>query len=297
MTIDERVLDLVERAQELQAQGLPVDPEELCRDCPDLRQPFLQALRAADCMGRLLDTPAGEGSADVAAPAGPAAGLPAVPGYELTGVLGQGGMGVVYRAWQVQARRFVALKMIRDGGLAGPREVQRFRAEAEEAAGLDHPHIVPLYEVGAHDGRPFFSMKLLEGGRLEEQATCPARDPRAAARLVEKVARAVHHAHQRGVLHRDLKPANILLDERGEPHVADFGLAKRVRGSAGLTQSGAIVGTPGYMAPEQAAGAGQPLSTAVDTYALGAVLYALLTGRPPFPTSQVESPLEEDLQR
>src|SRR5262249_20681326 len=120
----------------------------------------------------------------------------------------------------------------------------------------------------------------------------PARDPRAAARLVEKVARAVHHAHQRGVLHRDLKPANILLDEQGEPYVADFGLVRRIHGSAGLTQSGAIAGTPSYMAPEQTAGAGQALSTAVDTYALGAVLYALLAGRPPFPTTPVESPLE-----
>ena len=207
---------------------------------------------------------------------------PDVPGYEILGELGRGGMGVVFKAHQVALNRAVALKMIKSGGFATEAELLRFQNEAEAVAQLDHPHIVPIYEVGRHRGRHFFSMKLIAGTSLDKRLAEFAADPRAAARLVAIVAEAVHHAHQRGILHRDLKPANILLDERGQPHVTDFGLAKRIEGDGELTQSGAPVGTPSYMSPEQATGAKGSLSTATDVYGLGTILYALLAGRAPF---------------
>jgi peroxiredoxin/tetratricopeptide (TPR) repeat protein len=189
-------------------------------------------------------------------------------------------MGVVFKARQVSLNRIVALKMILAGRLASPEQVRRFRLEAEEAGRLDHPHIVPIYQVGEHQGQHYFSMKLVDGGSLQGQVGRLTRAPFAAARLVAAVARAVHYAHQHGILHRDLKPGNILVDSRGQPHVTDFGLAKHLEGG-GATQSGVILGTPGYMAPEQAA-ARKNLTTAADVYGLGAVLYECLTGRPPF---------------
>jgi eukaryotic-like serine/threonine-protein kinase len=209
--------------------------------------------------------------------------------YELLAELGRGGMGVVYRARQKGANRVVALKLLRPDPLGTEEQARRFRNEAEIVAQLDHAGIVPLYEVGEQSGRVYFSMKLIPGGSLESQLDRFAADPRSAAQLMAAVARAVHHAHQRGVLHRDIKPANILLDGAGQPHVSDFGLARRVEGDSGLTQSGAIVGTPSYMAPEQTTGCKGAVTVAADVYGLGAVLYALLTGRAPF---RADTPLD-----
>jgi hypothetical protein len=217
-----------------------------------------------------------------------AAPLVRVPGYEVLEELGRGGMGVVYRARQVQAGRLVALKVVLAGAHAGPDELARFRAEAGAAARLQHPHIVAVYEVGEHDGRPFFSMEFCAGGSLKEKLAGTPLSPREAARLVETLASAVEAAHQKGIVHRDLKPANVLLSAGPgaplvdcTPKVADFGLAKRLD-DAGRTATGAVVGTPSYMAPEQAAGKTKEVGPAADVYALGAVLYECLTGRPPF---------------
>ena len=202
--------------------------------------------------------------------------------YELIQEIARGGMGVVFRARQVSLNRPVALKMILAGQLASETDVRRFHVEAEAAANLDHPGIVPIYEVGQHEGQHYFSMGFVEGQSLSQRLADGPLPAREAAELIRRVSEAIEYAHQHGVIHRDLKPANILLDRNGNPRVTDFGLAKKVQGDSGLTGSGQIMGTPSYMPPEQAGGKRGEVGPAADVYALGATLYALVTGRPPF---------------
>jgi serine/threonine-protein kinase len=217
--------------------------------------------------------------------------------YELVQRIGQGGMGVVYKARQYSPNRLVAIKMILAGRLASENEVKRFQNESEAAAGLDHPNIVPIYEVGEHDGCHYFTMRLIEGSNLEHAKGAYLSDPKRAARLMATVARAIHHAHQRGVLHRDLKPSNILLDDRGEPHVVDFGVAKRIHATVDLTHGGGALGTPRYMAPEQVSRDRGAVTTVTDVHGLGNILYVLLTGVPAVQGVAVNEILERVLNR
>ena len=202
--------------------------------------------------------------------------------YELLEEVGRGGQGVVFRARQKSLNRIVALKVISLGQWASKVHLRRFRLEAEAAARLEHPGIVPIHEVGERDGSCYFSMKFVEGGQLDEVARREPMPPRRGAELIAKVARTVHYAHEHGILHRDIKPGNILLDAKGEPHLTDFGLARLVESESSVTQTLDVLGTPSYMAPEQALGNNAAVSSATDVYGLGAVLYQLLTGQPPF---------------
>jgi serine/threonine-protein kinase len=230
----------------------------------------------------LFPTPRHNPDADIPAPWHVGADLPRIAGYEVDAVLGRGGMGIVYKARHLRLNRAVALKMLLAGAYASPEDRQRFGREAKAVAGLHHANIVQVHDVGDHEGRPYFTMEYLDGGSLARRLAGTPQPARPAAALLATLAEAVQVAHQGGIVHRDLKPANILLTADGTPKIADFGLARHFEDGPGLTRSGARVGTPSYMAPEQAMGKARKVGPTADIYALGAVLYEMLTGRPPF---------------
>jgi serine/threonine-protein kinase len=306
---DARLAELLEAAMAEARSGKAPDVNQLAADAPELLAELRElwaTAAVADELGSLSGALEMPGAAD-----GPAAARqPAeFADFELLAELGRGGMGVVYRARQKSLGRIVALKMLLRGEIAGKADLARFRGEAESAARLKHPHIVPVFAVGEHEGAPFFCMQHIEGTTLAARLADGPLAGREAARILAPVARAIAEAHRQGVLHRDLKPSNILIDMEGWPYVSDFGLAKRLASGAGeagesaatlpaATLAGAILGTPGYMSPEQAAGSRGALGPATDIYSLGAILYAMLTGRAPFqsasPVDTVLMVLEQD---
>jgi serine/threonine protein kinase len=307
---EERLNDLLLTWHEQHDQGRDESAAELCRNCPELAGELARRIDVLRHMARLAEA-VGTREATLRQPSLPAAPslLPSsVPGYELLQELGRGGMGVVYQARQVKLDRLVALKMI----LAAPQsaDLQRFRTEGEAVARLRHPNIVQIYEVADHAGRPYLVLEYVEGPTLAEKMNGAPLPPREAAALLLPLADAVQHAHQAGILHRDLKPANVLLSTVGQasspgsaeknrreclsyvPKITDFGLAKRLDVEGGHTQTGSVLGTPSYMAPEQADGRLADVGRAADVYALGATLYEMLTGRPPFTGTSVLGILE-----
>src|SRR5271165_997591 len=273
--------------------------EDVCRDRPELLPEVRrrwQAFGLVDgSLAALFPDPEQTSGADAIAAVPHPAELPQVPGYRVEALLGRGGMGVVYRACHLRLNRAVALKMLLAGPCARPEELERFLRESQAVAGLGHPNIVQVYDMGDVEGRPYFTMELVEGGNLADQVRGAPQPPHQAAACVATLAEAIQAAHQNGIVHRDLKPANILLTRDGTPKVTDFGLARRLEGDGGLTLSGVPVGTPSYMAPEQARGNKQAIGPATDVYALGAILYELLTGRPPFRAESATATLQQVL--
>jgi tetratricopeptide (TPR) repeat protein/tRNA A-37 threonylcarbamoyl transferase component Bud32 len=281
MAAESRVQELLD---EISESGRT--PEEVCGACPELlpevRRRWEQMCIVEAQLDALFPTPGLRLDAVTAAHWKTGTDLPRIPGYDVEAVLGRGGMGVVYKARQRRLNRFVALKMLITGAFAGPHERARFQREAEAVAGLRHANIVQVYDVGDHERCPYFTMEFLEGGSLAQALANTPQPAHKAAALLATLAEAMQVAHRGGIVHRDLKPANILLTSDGTPKIADFGLARHFDGEQALTLSEIRMGTPSYMAPEQVIGKAGTVGPAADIYALGALLYELLTGRPPF---------------
>jgi hypothetical protein len=301
---EERLAELLEELSEEKGAAAQAHLERLAAEHPDLAGQLRELFAAMMVTDAVVEhsTIYENGLADAAPPPAPPSRIDTggfVPGstplparfgdYTLLEELGRGGMGIVYRAIQESLGRTVAVKMLLRRDLASPADLARFRSEAEAAARLDHPGIVSILEVGEHGGLPFYSMRFIEGTTLARRLAQGSITVREGALLLAKVADAIQAAHGRGVLHRDLKPSNILIDAAGEPHVSDFGLAKRLEADQSVTHTGAILGTPCYMSPEQAAGSRGEIGPSSDVWSLGAILYQMLTGRPPF---QASSPMD-----
>jgi serine/threonine protein kinase len=317
MPTDTRLADLLLTWEEARDAGRPVTPEELCKDCPELLDELRGRVEALEAMRSVLQTVPVSDAAVATAPGETlphirtSAAVPQIPGYEIVSELGRGGMGTVYKARQIALNRVVALKVLSGGPRAGSDAQVRFRTEGQAVAQLQHPNIVQIYDLGEERGVPYFALEYVDGGsldRLIERGTWPrgtAPAARAAAELVRTLARAMHYAHERGIVHRDLKPSNILLPAVGGPRtvvsderpsgslttdhwplitakIADFGLARQLERDTRLTRTGSVLGTPCYMAPEQARGDTKNIGPRTDIYGLGAILYELLSGEPPF---------------
>ena len=279
---DEKLAMVLAEVTDLAMRGEPVRIETYCDLHPDVARELRQLWATAQ-VAELAGSRTTSFSSSATARSIDVIELPSKFGdYELLEELGRGGMGIVYRARQKSLNRIVAIKMILRGELASEQDRERFESEARSVAKLQHPNIVPVYEIGETNGRAYFCMKYIEGQTLSQKLMSGVLDQRAAAALLAKVSRAIHYAHTQGVLHRDLKPSNILIDQDGEPHVSDFGLAKRITDASTITKTGAAIGTPSYMAPEQAVGARGTVGPASDVYGLGCILYHTLVGRPPF---------------
>jgi serine/threonine-protein kinase len=295
---DQRLADLLARLGDKLASGNELDMNTVCDSNPE----FADELR--ELWGTLAVTRAAglhRSTLELLTTAQAIQGLELpydLAEYLLEEEIGRGGMGIVYRATRKRDSQIVAIKMILKGDFASPAERERFRVESHAAATLDHCNIVPIYEIGEHQGMPFYCMKLIQGQTLAERLADGPLPSRQAAKLICDVSGAIHYAHETGLLHRDLKPSNILIDESGTPFVTDFGLAKQRSGGGSLTKSGAVLGTPSYMSPEQAAGARGQVGVTSDVYSLGAILYHTLTGRPPFlgvtPVDTVLMVIEQD---
>jgi WD40 repeat protein len=313
MAIDDRLQELLLRWEESKEAGLPAAPEELCPDNPELLEKLRQRIEKLKAMDDALNLPkeaesewptffADRDCAEAATIAdgrehparwGGKSAWPSLPGYEILGELGQGGMGLVFKARQLGLNRLVAVKMILDGSFAGAAMLERFRMEAEAVARLQHQNLVQIFEIGEFERHPYFSMELVDGGNLADKINGRPQPFRESAELVETLARVMLAVHKHGIIHRDLKPANVLLTTDGVPKVTDFGLVKRLDDQTSPTGTDQALGTPSYMAPEQADARIKEIGPATDVYALGAILYEMLTGRPPFTG---DTPLEIVLQ-
>jgi len=305
MSTTDLIGDLLLRWDELREQGRDMTPEELCRDHPELVEEVRRRIQALQAMYRIPNGSRPTETIQEAVSPLPSPSLPQVPDCQVLGLLGSGGMGEVYKARQLSLKRLVAVKMILTGVEPTAEEAGRFRVEAEAVARLQHPNIVQIFDIGEAQGCPYLMLEYVPGGNLADRLRSGPLPPDQAAELAATLARAIHFAHQHHIIHRDLKPSNILLAADGSPRISDFGLAKLVAGgpagsTAGsfaslgpaLTVSGSVLGTPSYMAPEQADGRTRQVGPLTDVYGLGAILYECLTGQPPFPGASLLETLE-----
>ncbi|QDU30156.1 Serine/threonine-protein kinase PknB [Anatilimnocola aggregata] len=284
------LFELLVQWEEHRASGDDLSAEQLCPDNLALQAELRERLVRRRVMLAAIDfaeNNVGEASQRAPSP------LPQLAGYEIEGVIGQGGMGVVYKARQLGLKRLVAIKMILAGANASSQELARFRSEAEAVARLAHSNIAQIFEIGQQQGRPYLALEYVSGGSLAQQLDGQPVPQRRAAELTLALARGVQHAHDKGIVHRDLKPGNVLIHSDGTPKIADFGLAKHVQGNPTHTMTGAIIGSPTYMAPEQAAGNSAEIGPATDIYALGVILYEMITGKPPFTGDSVIETIQQ----